>query len=122
MSTNTHDGKVILTGKETWDAWIQSMSEKYLGKYGPTCTQLREEPREPQYSDFSTSATEYSQLKQTQQRSYVAVFRQWETRKRDYTRQEVEVNAAYDTILETVSAKLKEPLDRQALYGNGCNC
>ncbi|KAH6976667.1 hypothetical protein EDB80DRAFT_737416 [Ilyonectria destructans] len=113
------DQRVILTGKENWDAWIQSMSAKiprkiwsYMHPDHPT-GELLQEPREPQYSDFNTTATDYTQLSQPQQRSFDAVFRQWEVRKRDFGKQETEINTVYDTILETVSTKYRQPLDRK---------
>ncbi|GJN66059.1 hypothetical protein PLICBS_010146 [Purpureocillium lilacinum] len=115
----THNGKVVLTGQDTWDAWIQSMSAKiprkiwaYMHPDNPM-GELLAEPREPQWSDYGSSATDYSQLTQTQQRSYDAAFRQWEFRQRQYSKQETEVSEAYTTVLESVSDKLREPLDRQ---------
>lgn len=115
----THNGKVVLTGQDTWDAWIQSMSAKiprkiwaYMHPDNPT-GELLAEPREPQWGDYASSATDYSQLTQTQQRSYDAAFRQWEFRQRQYSKQETEVSEAYTTVLESVSDKLREPLDRQ---------
>ncbi|KAL5583837.1 hypothetical protein FOVSG1_015514 [Fusarium oxysporum f. sp. vasinfectum] len=87
------DQRVVLTVKENWDAWTQSMSAKiprkiwsYMHPVNPT-GELLQEPREPQYSDFSATATDYAQLSQSQQRAYGAVFRQWEVRKRDYGKQ-----------------------------------
>lgn len=113
------DLRVMLTGKENWDAWTQSMSAKiprkiwsYMHPDNPT-GELLQEPREPQYSDFNATATDYTQLSQSQQRAYDAVFRQWEVRKRDFGKQETEINTVYDTILETVSVKYRQPLDRK---------
>ncbi|GJN76063.1 hypothetical protein PLICBS_010174 [Purpureocillium lilacinum] len=101
----THNGKAILMGQGTWDAWIQSMSAKiprkiwaYMHPDNPT-GELLAEPREPQWSDYGSSATDYSQLTQTQQRSYDAAFRQWEFRQRQYSKQETDVSEAYTTVL-----------------------
>lgn len=41
------------------------------------------------------------------------MFRQWEVRKRDFGKQEIEINTVYDTILEIVSVKYRQPLDRK---------
>src|SRR5436190_1845070 len=96
-STNT---KTILTRSEDWKPWYKDLKANvsskiwpYINPEGPERSLLQQSRRlEP--TDLDNNAALYTQLSAAHQRAYENARRYYKQDKKDYTRQQDQLNAA----------------------------